>query len=118
MFDKLGGRKAVGLLLLVAIGVTYSALKSDIPDNLLYLLLGSFSVFSGGNVAEHFATMNKAKRGRPPIEKVEVDTSKLDKKLVGLETTIKAISNRTATTHDTVEKLGNYVISKLEGPQA
>lgn len=55
IFEALGGRKAVGLILLIAIGVPVAITLGDIPDNLLYLLLGAFGTFVSGNAINSIA---------------------------------------------------------------
>lgn len=83
MFERLGGRKLVGLAVLITIGVAYSIYKGDMPDNLMTMLLGCYSVFAGGNVLEHFSGAFKAKRGRPmkPESGGSIDTKPLEAKL-------------------------------------
>lgn len=87
MFEKLGGRKVVGLLVLIVIGVGYSFYKGDVPENLMILLLGAYGTYAGGNVLEHFSSAVKAKRGRPSkIEpaSVNVDLSSIETKMDNL----------------------------------
>ena len=117
MFEKLGGRKSVGLLILLIIGVTYAALRNDIPDNLLMLLLGSFSVFAGGNVAEHFAAATRAKRGRPPEMKVKVEAADIEKALAPLEQKLNAVSNQQLADSQTVNQVASIIVALASQPQ-
>ncbi len=55
MIDKLGGRKAVGLILCLLIGVGMVCLKGDITTNLVNLILGLFAGFIAGNSVENAA---------------------------------------------------------------
>ena len=56
MIDKIGGRKAFGLILCLAIGVAIVCLKGDITTNLVTLILGLFTGFVAGNSVENVAT--------------------------------------------------------------
>ncbi len=56
MIDKLGGRKAVGLVLCLAVGLGVVCIKGDITMNLVTLILGLFTGFVAGNSVENVAT--------------------------------------------------------------
>lgn len=51
--DKLGGRKVIVGIVVLAIGVTMVLVKGDITANLLQLLEVVFGAFVVGNVGEH-----------------------------------------------------------------
>ena len=126
VIDTLGGRKSLGLILLLAIGTTYAALHGDIPENLMMLLLGSFGTFVGGNGLSHFADAFKTKkgetRGRPP--KVELDGSKVEEAVSkalanerqGLAQQIQAISNRQAADSQTINQVAQILIALSHQP--
>lgn len=126
VIDTLGGRKSLGLILLLTIGTTYAALQGDIPENLMMLLLGSFGTFVGGNGLSHFADAFKAKkgetRGRPP--KVELDASKVEDAISkalanekqGLAQQIQAISNRQAADSQTINQVAQILIALSQQP--
>lgn len=55
IFDMLGGRKAVGLIIILAIAVPVALALGDVPTNLMTILLGAFGTFSVANGAVHIA---------------------------------------------------------------
>lgn len=126
VLDALGGRKSLGLILLLTIGTTYAITQGDIPENLLYLLLGSFGTFVGGNGLTHFADAAKARkgetRGRPA--KVEIDSAKIQEAVgKALETErgvlaqqLQAISNRQAVDSQTINQVAQILLALTAQP--
>ncbi len=56
MIDKLGGRKMVAALIIIAVGSAIELLtKQGLSANLMTLLLAVFGAFAAGNGFEHFA---------------------------------------------------------------
>lgn len=119
MWEKLGGRKSVGLLVVLAIAVPVALAIGDVPTNLMEILLGAFGIFALGNGVEHFsrakvdAAIAGAKSGETRGRPAKVDLSPVLEKLDAMaqgdgtdyRSEIMAISNRQALTLDQVQKL-------------
>jgi hypothetical protein len=67
-----GGRKvnaldkALGVLMLLAVGAGYDGISENELDSLLMGLAGILATFTGGNAAEHYT--KKGKKEEPPAE--------------------------------------------------
>lgn len=90
MFNKLGGRKAVGaaLVILAAIGVDLLS-TNGLSSNLLYMLMAAFGCFTAGNMGEHWtnATSDTAVAKVLEVEAIkqlENDRLELAKSLEGV----------------------------------
>lgn len=132
VFEALGGRKAVGLLVVLAIAVPVAISLGDVPPNLMTILLGAFGTFSVANAGVHVAqsrvaAVKKSDAGRPkkvdlselksPIEDLSKQVASLESYLSTVVTqseeqtaplaeTLKAISNRQTALTQQVTGLG------------
>jgi len=102
---KLGGRKVVISLLLVAVGAAVDLLTArGLSDNLLYLLLAVGGGFIVGNTAVHVAyrKIGGTAASMAPPSPPQIDTEGLDKK-------IQALSNRQELSMQTLQTIGQAV---------
>ncbi len=75
MIDKVGGRKALMLVITLASGIGCVALKGDIPANFLMLLQTIFGGFIVGNGMEHLSNARRAAPKEVPVEAVSAPVS-------------------------------------------
>ena len=68
MFEKLGGRKMVALVLTMVAGVGVALAKGDVPPHLAEMIILSFGLFSGANIAATLGgiSLEKAKHKAAP----------------------------------------------------
>lgn len=115
MWEKVGGRKLVALILCLAATIVLSVLGKLDPTT-LWTILGLYTVYAGGNVGEHFAKMiasgrvDTAALSRVGSQLAQLATSPMLKEVRNVDAEqLSRLSEGKATPSDAVDIVGAVV---------
>jgi hypothetical protein len=117
MIDKLGGRKAIIAVLIVALGVGAVLLKNDIPTNFEHLLEIIFGTFVLGNVTNTVVATRAGAIDSDTTQPAPApDFSPITAELQAIKAQNETITQALSTSQQGIGFLCSYVSQQMQAP--